>query len=125
MRRRHIIPIFLLFAGVLALAAAEFRKTGDESLREDAREVFGQHSTVEVSAGDFKASLLRIYPDIKLEGEPESWLSAVPPGEAGSISIGDREVSALAMSQLFSLGSPDFRLEWTGENFLFTLYPRS
>jgi len=81
-------------------------------------------STVEVSAGDFRTSIARVFPALSLEGDPGSWLGAVTPsagGRVGSINIGGQEISGLAMRQMFSLRSTDFQLKWTGESFLFTV----
>ena len=81
-------------------------------------------STVEVSAADFRESILRTFPSAALDGEPGGWLGAVTPsagGRVGSISIGGQEISGLSMRQMFSLRSTDFQLKWTGESFLFTV----
>ncbi len=81
-------------------------------------------TTVEVSSGDFKATVLRNFPAVSLEGAPETWVGAVTPsagGRVGSIEIGSQEISGLAMRQLFALRSTDFTLKWTGEHFLFTV----
>lgn len=81
-------------------------------------------STVELSSGEFRDSILRSYPELSLEGSPESWIGAVTPsagGRVGSMKIGGRDISGLTLRQIFSLRSTDFVLEWTGESFVFTV----
>ena len=81
-------------------------------------------SSVELSAEDFRETVLRSFPGAELDGEPSGWVGAVTPsagGRVGSISIGSQDISGLAMRQLFSLRSTDFTLKWTGECFLFTV----
>ncbi len=74
---------------------------------------------IEVGAEDFRKSILRICPDAVLEGDPSGWLGQAKWGEG--VSVGGREISAMTMNQIFLLGSRDFRLRWTGENFLFEI----
>lgn len=74
---------------------------------------------LEVSAVDFRKSILRICPDALLEGDPELWL-----GQSESkkyVRVGGLEISAMTMNQIFLLGSEDFELCWTGESFLFEI----
>lgn len=81
-------------------------------------------STVEVSADEFRDTVLRSFPGTEFSGEAEGWVGEVAPsagGRVGSITVGSQEISGLTMRQLFSLRSTDFTLEWTGENFLFTV----
>lgn len=87
-------------------------------------EVSSLRSNVEISAGDFRDSVARVFPSLHLEGEPGSWLGEVKPsagGRVGSINIGGQEISGLTMRQIFSLRSTDFSLKWTGEHFLFSV----
>ena len=92
---------------------------------ETAEEVRNLISTVELSATDFRETVLRSFPGTELpEDSPESWVGAVSPsagGRVGSIRIGSQDISGLAMRQLFALRSTDFSLKWTGECFLFTV----
>lgn len=81
-------------------------------------------STVEVSAEDFRQTLLRSFPSLSLSGEPSGWLGEVTAsagGRVGSIAVGGQQISGLTMRQLFALRSTDFTLEWTGAHFLFTV----
>lgn len=85
-------------------------------------EVSSLRSVVEISAGDFRESIGRVFPSLELEGDPAGWLGEVKPsagGRVGSINIGGQEISGLTMRQIFSLRSTDFSLKWTGEHFLF------
>ncbi len=92
---------------------------------ETANDVRNLVSTVELSAADFRETVLRSFPGAELpEDSPQEWVGSVTPsagGRVGSISIGSQEISGLAMRQLFALRSTDFNLKWTGECFLFTV----
>lgn len=82
------------------------------------------HTTVELSAGEFRTTVLRSFPTATLEGEPETWLGQVSPtsaGRVGSIVVGGQEISGLAMRQLFSLRSTDFTLEYADGRFVFSV----
>lgn len=98
------------------------RSVSSPETSEDVRNLI---STVELSAADFRETVLRSFPGAELpEDEPEKWVGAVTPsagGRVGSIGIGSQEISGLAMRQLFALRSTDFSLKWTGEYFLFTV----
>lgn len=89
--------------GILSVEKQEFTEAEDLKL--------------EVSAEDFRKSILRICSDAVLEEDPSEWLGQAKRGE--SVIVGGREISAMTLSQIFLLGSRDFQLSWTGENFLF------
>lgn len=81
-------------------------------------------STVEVSQADFKATVLSLYPDARLDGGPEGWTGKVQrnsSGRVGSIEVGGVEITGTAMRSMFSLRSTDFDLEYNGESFVFTV----
>ena len=76
-------------------------------------------AALEVSAVDFRKSILRICPDAFLEGDPELWLEQSE--NEKYLRVGGREISAMTINQIFLLGSEAFELCWTGENFLFEI----
>jgi stage II sporulation protein D len=81
-------------------------------------------STVELSALDFRDTILSAYPEAKLTGSPEGWLGAVALDDSGrvsSVTIGGAELSGKELRELFSLRSTAFTLEFTGQSFLFTV----
>ena len=91
---------------------------------ETAAAVTNLNTTVEVSAGDFQATVLSSCPGAALDGDPSGWIGAVSLNAAGrvaSVQIGGAAVSGLALRQMFSLRSTDFTLAWDadGQNFVF------
>lgn len=89
---------------------------------ETAESVRNLLSTVEVSAEEFAAAVHSVLPEAALSGAPESWLGKVhldPAGRVQSAEIGGRELSGLALRQLFSLRSTDFTLSCADGCFVF------
>ena len=81
-------------------------------------------STVEISPEDFAGSVRAVFPDARLDGEPQSWLGKVSrnsSGRVGSMYIGAQEVSGTAVRAMFSLRSTDFDLDFDGGKFVFTV----
>lgn len=81
-------------------------------------------SSVEISSADFSASVLAVFPDAQLSGEPAGWIGEVrrnSSGRVGSIYIGAQEISGTTMRTMFSLRSTDFDLSFDGEKFIFTV----
>ncbi len=91
---------------------------------ETERDVSNLVGSVEVSPSDFSASVLAVYPDAQLSGEPSGWLGEVrrnSSGRVGSMYIGGQEISGTAVRTMFSLRSTDFDLSFDGEKFVFTV----
>lgn len=91
---------------------------------ESAEDVRSFISRVELSAEEFRATLLRSFPGMSFPHEPALWLEETElnsSGRVGSMSIAGREISGLALRQLFSLRSTDFSLQWDGSAFVFTV----
>lgn len=83
-------------------------------------------TTVEVSADEFRTAVNRSFPALELSGEAGSWLGEIKlnsSGRVGSVNISGQEISGLAMRQLFSLRSTDFRLQYDSaqDSFVFTV----
>ncbi len=81
-------------------------------------------SSVEVSAEDFKNSVLELCPEARLEGECGTWLGDVQRSSGGrvqSISIGGAAVSGLSLRSAFALRSANFDVEYLDGNFVFTV----
>lgn len=91
---------------------------------EDASTVPDYVSTVEVSAPDFRDSVLRLRPEADMTGEPATWVGAAQKNESGrvdSVLIGGQSVTGGELRQTFLLRSTAFTLEYTGEVFRFTV----
>ena len=117
MKRALVAAVLLLALGLAAQKNLLNKHESGEILAVVKQEKAAGGFVVEVSAEDFRKSILRIYPDLVLDGSPSAWLGERLHGEG--IIIGGREISERAMSQIFLLGSCDFTLRWTGEEFLF------
>ena len=82
-------------------------------------------TTAEVSAENFRTTVLTACPDAALDpAAPETWVESVSLNAAGRVAqvrVGGVTVSGLAMRQMFSLRSTDFTLGWDGDGqrFLF------
>lgn len=91
---------------------------------ETAEDVANLVSSVEISPEDFSSSVLAVFPDARLDGEPSGWIGEVQrnsTGRVGSINIGAQEISGTAVRTMFSLRSTDFDLSFDGEKFVFTV----
>jgi stage II sporulation protein D len=91
---------------------------------ETEKEVPNYITTVEVSAEDFRISILGISPDSALSGQPDAWLGEVKLDQSGrveSLMVGGKEITGSTIRGLFSLRSACFTLQYTGECFLFTV----
>ena len=87
------------------------------------------YTTVEVSRGDFRDTVLRAFPDAALDdgADPAEWLGQVSLNAAGrvdSVQIGGITVSGLALRQMFALRSTDFTLAWDGDGGSFVFRVR-
>ncbi len=119
MKRALALALLLLVFALLVLKPAAERREGAGFVTADNQLSGAGGAEIEVSAEDFRKSILRICPDAVLEGDPSGWLGQAKRGEG--VSVGGREISAMTMNQIFLLGSKDFQLRWTGENFLFEI----
>ncbi|MBE7017172.1 MAG: hypothetical protein E7420_03320 [Ruminococcaceae bacterium] len=119
MRRMLVAGVLLLIIGLLPGFMREGTETGEVLMAAKLEIAKEEAAVLEVSAGDFRKSVLRICPDALLEGEPSSWLGQAKAGEY--LFVGGREISARTMSRIFLLESADFELCWTGECFSFSV----
>ncbi|BFK88676.1 stage II sporulation protein D [Pseudoflavonifractor gallinarum] len=90
----------------------------------EGEEVPNYHSTVEVSAADFKTKFLAAHPDAVLEGDPSSWFGAPQLNSAGgveSISVGGVSTSGNEMRTLFALRSTSFTISTTADTITFSV----
>lgn len=81
-------------------------------------------TTVELSADELKAAAQGKWPDLVLEGEPQSWIhdpQCTSSGTVKSITIGNKEVSGSDMRSVFSLRSANFDVVYTEDKFVFTV----
>ena len=118
MKRALVKAVLLLAFGLCLHAVAPDKDEYGEALEAVKQAEFVKEGfSLEVSAEDFRKSLLRIYPDAVLEGSPSAWLGERVRGEG--ISVGGQKISEKAMKQIFLLGSRDFELSRTEKGFLF------
>ena len=81
-------------------------------------------SHVKVAPLDLRDTILSQYPHADMSGAPEGWLgrlSETASGRVDSLKIGAVPVPGTKLRQLFSLRSTDFRLEYDGSDFVFTV----
>ena len=91
---------------------------------ESEENVPGYISYVEISPLDFRDTLLHACPEADFSGEESSWIGPLNPEKSGrvdSMELGGVLYSGTRLRELFSLRSTAFSLEYTGENFLFTV----
>lgn len=91
---------------------------------ESAESVPGYVSYVEVSAADFRSTLLSLDPEADFSGAEETWLEGLRLDESNrvaSAAIGGREFDGAALRSAFKLRSTSFTLSYAGGNFLFTV----
>lgn len=91
---------------------------------ETSEDVPGYVSTVELTALDFRDSILSLCPTADMTGAPESWLGETmrdASGRVESLAIGGERFTGAQMRQLFSLRSTAFELECTQTGFRFTV----
>ncbi|HIS68418.1 MAG TPA: stage II sporulation protein D [Candidatus Gallacutalibacter stercoravium] len=84
----------------------------------------GYQTTVELTADEFKQLALAQWPDIQLEGEPQTWVGEMQRTSSGmvtSMQLGSLSVSGLDMRTAFSLRSADFDLVFHEDKFVFTV----
>ena len=96
--------------------------TGVES--PEGEEVPNYHTTVTLSAEEFKTAFLEAHPDADLSGTPDSWLGNITPNSAGgveSIVVGGITVSGTEMRTLFSLRSTSFTVTEQDGQFTFSV----
>ena len=81
-------------------------------------------TTVELSADEFKAAAQTKWPDLVLDGEPQTWVGnsqRTSSGMVKSITIGNKEISGSDMRSVFSLRSANFDLVYAEDRFVFTV----
>lgn len=91
---------------------------------ETADTVPGYISQVELSALDFRDTVLYAYPQADFSGPESGWVGALNRDESGRVSsavLGGVEIAGAEIRSLFSLRSTAFTLEFTGTGFLFTV----
>lgn len=84
----------------------------------------GYQTTVTISPEDFKSKLASVWPDIKLAGEPQTWIGDSQTTQAGlvkTMKIGSLELTGDEIRQTFSLRSANFDLIFSEGSFLFTV----
>ena len=90
----------------------------------EGEEVPNYHTTVTVTAEEFKTTLLHQYPDLVLEGEPSSWIGTATPNSAGGVAtltIGGTPLRGEALRTLFNLRSSHFTLTAQGDVLTFSV----
>lgn len=81
-------------------------------------------TTVEVSPGDFKDTVLMSFPEAKLSGGAEGWLGKAEHsigGRVENILVGGVEIPGAQVRSMFALRSAAFTVTYTGQSFLFTV----
>ena len=82
------------------------------------------HSSVTLTAEDFKTRFLAEYPGADLSGTPASWFSHWTRGASGAVStvdVGGVTVSGPALRTLFSLRSAHFTAEAGADSVTFSV----
>lgn len=80
------------------------------------------HGRVELSAAAFKAEILELYPDAKLDGAPDTWFGAPVRSESGgvlTIPVGGAEVTGTAVRAAAGLRSTNFTVSADGGTLIF------
>ena len=88
---------------------------------ESADTVPNYYSVISVSAEEFRAKITAAYPEAKLEGGVENWISEVIRSKTGrveSANVGGITLTGQELRRLFSLRSTSFTVE-TGESVTF------
>ena len=91
---------------------------------ETAEEVPNYISSVELSALDFRDTVLYARPDADFTGDESEWIGEIThdgSGRVASVILGGEKLSGTELRSLFSLRSTAFTLEYTGSSFLFTV----
>ena len=91
---------------------------------ETAEEVPNYISSVELSALDFRDTVLYARPDADFTGDESGWIGEITRDESGRVAsavLGGEKLSGTELRSLFSLRSTAFTLEYTGSSFLFTV----
>ena len=91
---------------------------------ETAEEVPNYISSVELSALDFRDTVLYARPDADFTGDESGWIGEITHDESGRVAsavLGGEKLSGTELRSLFSLRSTAFTLEYTGSSFLFTV----
>ena len=91
---------------------------------ETAEEVPNYISSVELSALDFRDTVLYARPDADFTGDESGWIGEITrdgSGRVASAVLGGEKLSGTELRSLFSLRSTAFTLEYTGSSFLFTV----
>lgn len=81
-------------------------------------------STVEVSADDFRRTVLETYPDCALQDDAAAWLGKPALDDSGRVaelSVGTLTLTGAQMRTLFSLRSAAFTVDYAGGIFHFTV----
>ncbi|MGN1001763.1 MAG: stage II sporulation protein D [Oscillospiraceae bacterium] len=89
---------------------------------ETADTVRNLETTVEVSADDFRLTVLKLFPQADLSGEAAGWVGEITPNSTGRVAgavIGGVEISGLTLRQMFGLRSTDFTLDYEEGRFVF------
>ena len=89
---------------------------------ETQQSVSNLHSMVEVSAEDFRQTILAAAPGAAFGEDPATWLGEVEKNSSGrvaSINLGGQSVSGMAVRSMFSLRSSDFTLRYADGTFVF------
>ena len=91
---------------------------------ETAEEVPDYISSVELSALDFRDTVLYAHPNADFTGDEGEWIGEITRDESGRVAtavLGGEKLSGTELRSLFSLRSTAFTLEYTGSSFLFTV----
>ena len=91
---------------------------------ESAETVPGYVSTLELSALDFRDTLLHACPEADFSGGEDTWIGELCYEESGrvdSVLLGGVMYAGTKLRELFALRSTAFTLEYTGGSFLFTV----
>ena len=90
----------------------------------EGEEVPNYHTTVEVSAGDFRTLFLSQHPEADLSGDPSGWFRDFVPTSSGgvdTVEVGGVTVRGTALRTLFGLRSATFTVDAGGDSIRFSV----
>ncbi|MDR1565121.1 MAG: stage II sporulation protein D [Oscillospiraceae bacterium] len=85
----------------------------------------GYESTVTLTIEELKQELTAAYPEIKLEGEAEKWISDIKKTDSGTVTeikIGSQVITGAGVRNILGLRSACFDVKYADGSFTFTVH---
>ena len=123
-----IQAVFFSSAAGKTVDAAQVWGNGIDYLKSvdspEGEEVPNWHSQVTLTAEEVRSATLAAYPAADLSGDPASWFQDIVPGSGSSVAslkLGGVSLTGGQVRSLFQLRSASFTVNWTGEQFVFSV----